>query len=96
MARTGRPLADLASEVRLLPQVLTSVRTVGRQKEVLRDGAFQARLGHWTRTLGGGGQILVRASGTEPVIRILAQGPDIRLLREIAEELGRLIGRFPA
>jgi phosphoglucosamine mutase len=96
MARTGRSLADLVAEVRLLPQVLQSIRIEGRQKDILQDDAFQAYIDRWTRALGGGGRLLVRASGTEPVIRILVQGPDMRLLQEISEDIERHISRFPA
>ncbi|NND74714.1 MAG: phosphoglucosamine mutase [Ilumatobacter sp.] len=72
MARTGRPLCDLAGEAMTsLPQVLVNVR-VGRRvpdvAELLAENVAAAE-----RELGGTGRVLLRASGTEPLIRVMVE-----------------------
>ena len=74
MARTGRRLADLASAMTRLPQVLRNVRVADRDGLDGADGfwhevrAVEADLGH-------GGRVLVRPSGTEPVVRVMVEAP---------------------
>jgi len=74
MKRTGRPLSDLASVVEPLPQVLRSVQVADRAG-VERDGAFRAELDSVEQELGTDGRVLVRPSGTEPVVRVMVEAP---------------------
>jgi phosphoglucosamine mutase len=74
IVRSGRPLADLAAEAMTrLPQVLRSVRVARRDPELVE------RLGHAVaeveNRLGGHGRVLVRPSGTEPLVRVMAEAP---------------------
>ena len=86
LARSGRSLADWLSGVELFPQVLINVRTATRadwrQNVALVQTcqAVEARLAEQ-------GRILIRPSGTEPVLRVLVEAADARLAREAAEEL---------
>jgi phosphoglucosamine mutase len=72
MARSGRSLSALASVVQPLPQVLRSVR-VADGRGVERDGAFRAEFEAVQRELGPAGRVLVRRSGTEPVVRVMVE-----------------------
>ena len=74
MARTGRPLADLASVMTRLPQVLRNVRVADRDG---LDGAggFWSEVRAVEADLGQGGRVLVRPSGTEPVVRVMVEAP---------------------
>jgi phosphoglucosamine mutase len=75
MAETGRELADLASDLRTFPQVLVNVRV--REKRELRDLPPVARaMDRVERALAGQGRLLVRYSGTEPLLRIMIEGRD--------------------
>ena len=88
----GQGLAQLCSGVRLYPQVLVNVKTRKgfefKADEKIRD-ALQA-----TRTrLGDKGRVLLRASGTEPVIRVMVEGEGHGFVSELAESLAHIIRR---
>jgi len=73
VARSGRPLADLASVVTVLPQVLRNVHLPRRDLDVaplVADDVDAAQ-----RRLGEGGRVLLRPSGTEPVLRVMVEAP---------------------
>src|SRR6266516_618690 len=74
MARRGRPLSELAAVVEPLPQVLRSVQ-VGDGAGLDHDGAFRAELEAVEQQLGADGRVLVRPSGTEPVVRVMVEAP---------------------
>lgn len=69
-------LAKLASEVEIYPQVLKNVR-VKDKKEAQNDPAVQAEAAKVADSLGSDGRILLRQSGTEPVIRVMVEAPDM-------------------
>jgi phosphoglucosamine mutase len=72
LARSGRPLSELASVVVKLPQVLRNVRVADRAG--LADAAeFWAEVAAVEAELGGSGRVLVRPSGTEPLVRIMVE-----------------------
>lgn len=69
-------LAKLASEVEIYPQVLKNVR-VKDKKEAQNDPAVQAEAAKVADSLGSDGRILLRQSGTEPLIRVMVEAPDM-------------------
>jgi phosphoglucosamine mutase len=72
LCRSGRPLSEVASVVRKLPQVLRNVRVADRAG--LPDAtAFWAEVAAVESELGAGGRVLVRPSGTEPLVRIMVE-----------------------
>ncbi len=74
LARSGRPLSELAAVVVKLPQVLRNVRVADRAG--LSDAAaFWAEVSAVENELGSGGRVLVRPSGTEPLVRIMVEAP---------------------
>ena len=74
MLEKKETLGKLASEVEILPQVLKNVR-VKDKKEAQDDPAVQAEVAKVTETLGADGRILLRQSGTEPVVRVMVEAP---------------------
>jgi phosphoglucosamine mutase len=74
MARTGRSLSDLAAVVHRLPQVLRSVPVADRGG-VDHDGEFRSELTAVEQALAADGRVLVRASGTESVVRVMVEAP---------------------
>ncbi|MDQ3945686.1 MAG: phosphoglucosamine mutase [Actinomycetota bacterium] len=72
MARTGRPLSELASVVTKLPQVLRNV-IVARRDGLDGAGPFWEEVRAVETELGDAGRVLVRPSGTEPVVRIMVE-----------------------
>ncbi len=86
MAETGRSLRDLASELVTYPQVLVNVR-VGRRAPVAEVPALAAAIDGVERRLGDDGRLLVRYSGTEPLLRIMLEGRDQREIETWAHEI---------
>ena len=75
MLEKKQPLDQLASEVEIYPQVLKNVR-VKDKKEAQDDADVQAEVAKVTESLGDNGRILLRQSGTEPVVRVMVEAPD--------------------
>ncbi|KLU60929.1 phosphoglucosamine mutase [Peptococcaceae bacterium CEB3] len=84
------PLSVLAAQMRRLPQVLLNTK-VRHKERLMADGLVQVKVGEVTAALSGEGRVLVRPSGTEPLIRVMVEGPEERLLRELAESLIEVI-----
>ncbi len=82
MALSGRRLHDLASQIPLLPQETLNL-LVTRKPALESLPAVTAALRRATATLGGRGRLVVRYSGTEPLARILAEGPDTAALSTV-------------
>jgi len=91
MARTGRTLADLATQVPMLPQQQRTIPARHRDQwegdPILRKAIARAE-----SRLGSGGRVLVRPSGTEPAIRVMVEGAESGLVVELADELAALAG----
>ncbi len=86
MAATGRSLADLAAELTTFPQVLLNV-PVARRADLAGLPAISAAMARIEGRLGGRGRLLVRYSGTEPLLRIMLEGQDADQIRQWAEEI---------
>jgi phosphoglucosamine mutase len=86
MTQTGRSLKDLASTVAKLPQVLINVRDVDRTR-VSASVILADAVGSANAELGAGGRVLLRPSGTEPVIRVMVEAGSIEQAERIAAQL---------
>jgi phosphoglucosamine mutase len=86
MRRTGKPLSELSAYVHLLPQVLVNVR-VQEKKNLEEFPAFQKMLRAKQHALNGVGRLLVRYSGTEPLVRIMVEAEDSVMVQDTANEL---------
>jgi len=85
----GRTLAELAEKIQLLPQEQRAVKV--RHKEQWEgDAALLHAIADAERRLGSGGRVLVRPSGTEPALRVMVEGGDAELVRELADALSAL------
>jgi phosphoglucosamine mutase len=90
MKKHNRPLSELSGIMESFPQVLKNVRTAGKMKVDSIPG-FQKTLKGLEDKLGTSGRILVRASGTEPVIRVMVEGQDTGVIDAMADELCDLV-----
>jgi phosphoglucosamine mutase len=90
MARTGRPLSELATVMRHLPQVLVNVRVANRQGLDAAGRVWSAVQAEEAR-LGDRGRVLVRPSGTEPLVRVMVEAETEQEARATAERLATLI-----
>jgi phosphoglucosamine mutase len=92
IARSGRPLSELAAVVEPLPQVLRSVQ-VPDGAGLEDDGAFRAELEAVEQELGVDGRVLVRPSGTEPVVRVMVEAPTTEQAETAARRLAAAVER---
>jgi phosphoglucosamine mutase len=91
MTRSGRGLADLATQVPMLPQQQRAVPA--RHKDQWEgDPAIRKAIAAAEARLGPGGRVLVRPSGTEPAIRVMVEGASSELVVELADQLAALAG----
>ena len=89
LAGRGVSLHDLVSEVVSAPQVLLNVRT--RHTEVLGGAAVREEIAAAEAALGDGGRLLIRPSGTEPLIRVMTEGDDRVLIEALAARIAARI-----
>jgi phosphoglucosamine mutase len=86
MAESGHELADLAAELKTLPQTLVNVR-VQRKTPVADVPEIVAAIARVEAALDGRGRVLVRYSGTEPLLRVMIEGEDQASVQAWAEEI---------
>jgi phosphoglucosamine mutase len=88
MVHSGRPLSQLVGEVPRYPQVLRNVPVPGWYRDrVAEHPAVLQRVEDVERRVGGRGRVLVRPSGTEPVVRVMVEHEDAERAHQLAEEL---------
>ncbi|MDX6414354.1 MAG: phosphoglucosamine mutase [Gaiellaceae bacterium] len=91
MARTGRPLSDLAAVMTRLPQVLRNVRLEATVDPSAIDQRLAPELDAARAELGANGRVLVRRSGTEPLVRVMVEAETQQQAADIAERLAAAI-----
>jgi phosphoglucosamine mutase len=89
VAKSGEGLSKLAAQMERAPQVLENVRV--ERKDWEQNAAVKEVINAAEARLHGEGRIFVRASGTEPLIRVMAEGPDEAELRRIVREVAGVI-----
>jgi phosphoglucosamine mutase len=86
MLREGKPLAELAQVMQTYPQVLINCR-VKEKKDLKSLPKARQAMQEAEKRLGPRGRLLVRYSGTEPVLRVMAEGEDLKHIEQVAQEL---------
>jgi phosphoglucosamine mutase len=90
LKKSGKKMSELAAVMKRYPQLLVNVRVQSKEGwETNQAIADAIRAGE--RELGEEGRILVRPSGTEPLIRVMAEGPDMDQLERIVNEIAAVI-----
>ena len=90
MARSKKPLAELAKVMDRFPQVLINVEDVKKEK-LESSKAIAVAIGEYEAKLGTSGRILLRASGTEPLVRVMVEAESQSVAEEIAQKLASLV-----
>jgi phosphoglucosamine mutase len=90
MARTGKTLAELASVMTVYPQVLVNVRDVDHHG-LASDAPIAAAVSAASERLGNAGRVLLRPSGTEPMVRVMVEAADHTLAEQVASELAEVV-----
>jgi phosphoglucosamine mutase len=86
MQRAGKNLDDLLAGFEKFPQALVNVRFQSASDPLAADNV-QAVVTEVERALGKNGRVLLRKSGTEPLIRVMVEGPDAKLVQSLAEQI---------
>ena len=90
MKETGKSLAELASGMPKYPQTMVNVRT-SRKLDLDSSGEIQSAVAAAEKELADTGRVVLRASGTEPVIRVMVEGQDHELVVKIANRLAGVV-----
>jgi len=92
MVRSGKPLSELAEVIEVYPQTLLNVRVEGgTASAVAGAGAVKEAVSQAERRLGSEGRILLRPSGTEPIVRVMVEHADEAVCREVCEEVAAAV-----
>jgi phosphoglucosamine mutase len=92
LAETGRSLKDLAGVMQRLPQVLINVKGVDKSR-VENDVAVQAAVRVAQAELNGVGRVLLRKSGTEPLVRVMVEANDVANAQAVAQRLADVVAK---
>lgn len=92
VAQTGRPLGELAGIVTKFPQVLVNVRGVDKAR-VSESVAIRDAVAAAEEQLGDSGRVLLRPSGTEPVVRVMVEARTVEQAQALADELAAVLLR---
>jgi phosphoglucosamine mutase len=90
VAQTGKSLSDLAGAMTRLPQVLVNVKNVDKSRAGT-DPAVQSAVADATTRLGDSGRVLLRPSGTEPLVRVMVEAESSDTADEIARSLADVV-----
>lgn len=90
--RSGKTLSKLASVVTILPQVLVNVRVKDENKEhIMEDAEVKNKIDELEKNFRGNGRVLIRPSGTEPLVRVMIEGKDKKEIERQAVDMAALI-----
>ena len=86
---TGKSLAELASDVTTYPQELLNIK-VADKAAAMENDRLKAVVAEVETEMAGNGRVLVRPSGTEPLLRIMAEAPTTELVHQYVEKIGNV------
>lgn len=92
MKRTGEKLSELAKIMQRMPQVLINVKVSTEGKLAFyTDKEVKAEIKRVSDILGDRGRIIIRVSGTEPLVRVMLEGEDLGEIQTLAEEAAQVV-----
>lgn len=86
----GKTLFELRQGMTMLPQILVNVRLTGHN-DPINDQNVQAAVNKVNKILTGRGRVLLRKSGTEPLIRVMVEGPELEEVTTLANEIADVV-----
>ncbi|MGC3980115.1 MAG: phosphoglucosamine mutase [Steroidobacteraceae bacterium] len=90
MKQTGKSLAELTAAMPKFPQIMENVR-VSKKIDTDKSEPIQQAVRQAESRLAGNGRVVLRASGTEPLIRVMVEGRDEALVRQLVKELAQVV-----
>lgn len=92
MHKTGKKLSELAAEMTKYPQVMKNVRVSSMGKARFNDDEnIKNAIASAEKELGDEGRVLVRVSGTEPLVRVMLEGSDEKLISKLCDEIAQVV-----
>ncbi|MBB6285125.1 phosphoglucosamine mutase [Geobacillus subterraneus] len=88
----GKPLSELAGEMKKYPQLLVNVRVADKEK-AMENEQVKKVIAEVQAEMNGNGRVLVRPSGTEPLVRVMAEAPTEEACRAYVERIANVIRR---
>ncbi|MFD2210340.1 phosphoglucosamine mutase [Virgibacillus halophilus] len=95
LKETGKPLSELAAEMKIYPQVLKNVRVINKQ-EALTNTRILEEVNAVEKELGDQGRVLVRPSGTEPLVRVMVEADTKEKCKKYADQVADVIEQLYA
>jgi phosphoglucosamine mutase len=89
---SGKPLADLKLGMSKFPQTMINVR-LAKKVDITDNNAINAAVAEAEQKLAGRGRVLLRPSGTEPLIRVMAEGDDQALVEQQVKAIAKIVGQ---
>ena len=94
LVASGKKASELSEEIELFPQVLVNARVHNDNKKIfMNDEEVKHKIADVEAKIGEDGRVLIRPSGTEPLVRVTIEGKDTEVINELAEDLASLISR---
>ena len=94
LVASGKKASELSEEIELFPQVLVNARVHNDNKKIfMNDEEVKQKIADAEAKIGEDGRVLIRPSGTEPLVRVMIEGKDTEVINELAEDLAALISR---
>ncbi|GAB2541310.1 phosphoglucosamine mutase [Gracilibacillus alcaliphilus] len=90
MKETGKPLSELANEMEKFPQVLKNLRVV-KKNEVMMNPIVNEAIEKVEQEMNGNGRVLVRPSGTEPLVRVMVEAPTVEDCNRYVDQVATVI-----
>ncbi len=92
LKKSGRKMSELAAEIEIYPQVLKNAKIKNENKtSYMEDEEIKSAVERLEKEMAGEGRVLIRPSGTEPLVRVMIEGKDQEQINKLAEELAELI-----
>lgn len=87
LRESGQTLSQAAGKMQVYPQALVNLSATAEMKAMLEDPVVKEEIIARSGPLEGNGRVLVRPSGTEPLIRVMVEGPDITVTKAVAQDI---------
>ena len=91
MVEKGRTLAELTSDIQKMPQVMINVPLAGQVSGLQESVALTEAVASAEAQLGETGRVILRPSGTEPLVRVTVEGVDGDLVQQLATNLADVV-----